>query len=194
MNDRDTTIAITGGIGSGKSVVSHILTAMGYPVYDCDRNARLLMDGDAEMKSRIAREISSDVIVDGCIDRKLLASIVFNDAAMLSRLNSIVHSAVREHFLEYRRSHRGVVFFETAILTESGFHTLADQVWEVIAPKELRILRVMKRNCMTREEVEARIASQSASPISGFGAEIVTIVNDNVESLLQQVTKLLQIL
>ena len=194
MTHADMTVAITGGIGSGKSVVSRILTAMGFAVYDCDRNARNLMDGDDEIKRLIAEQISRDVIEEGTINRRKLAEIVFNDGVMLERLNSIVHASVREHFTEYRKNHSGIVFFETAILAESGFDSLAGRVWEVIAPMELRIERVMRRNNLTRTEVEARIASQSHSSAALLHPAVDTIVNDGVTSLLQQVTKLLQIL
>ncbi|MDE6485710.1 MAG: dephospho-CoA kinase [Duncaniella sp.] len=192
MTRDNITVAVTGGIGSGKSVVSRILAAMGYEVYDCDRNARLLMDGSDEIKRLIADRISEDAIADGVIDRRKLGEIVFNDPMMLSRLNSIVHGAVRDHFTEYRKNHSGLIFFETAILSESGFDTLAQRVWEVIAPQELRIERVMKRNNLTRKEVEVRIASQSSTAAAHFHSSVDTIVNDGAMSLLQQVTKLLQ--
>ncbi|MDE6436166.1 MAG: dephospho-CoA kinase, partial [Muribaculaceae bacterium] len=90
-------IAITGGIGSGKSVVSRVLRAMGYPVYDCDSQAKAIMDADAEIHRRLCSEIDAAVVTDGVIDRKRLAEIVFNDKAKLAVLNAIVHSAVKAH-------------------------------------------------------------------------------------------------
>ncbi|MBD5253940.1 MAG: dephospho-CoA kinase [Bacteroides sp.] len=191
MTGENITIAISGGIGSGKSVVSRMLSVMGYDVYDCDVNARKLMDADSAIKAEIASDISPEVIIDGNIDRKRLAQIVFNDPLMLTRLNDIVHSAVRHHLTTYRTAHRGILFFESAILAESGFHTLADRVWEVIAPLDLRIERVMRRNNLSREEVEARIASQSADSISTLHPAVDTIVNDDVMPLLTQVSNLL---
>ena len=91
------TIAICGGIGSGKSIVSRILTVLGFDVYDCDREAKRLMDADDAIKDAIAREIAGECIVDGTIDRPRLAGIVFSDSVKLEALNAIVHAAVRRH-------------------------------------------------------------------------------------------------
>ena len=98
-------VAITGGIGSGKSVLSRILMAWGYDVYDCDCEAKRIMDSDESIKRRIASEIDAGVVSDGVIDRVLLAKIVFNDKAKLSILNSIVHNAVRHQIAEWARQH-----------------------------------------------------------------------------------------
>lgn len=187
------TIAITGGIGSGKSVVSRIVSAMGYPVYDCDSRAKFLMDSSAGIKRQLAETISPEVIIEDNINRPLLAEIVFNDSEALLNLNSIVHSAVREDFVSFRNCHKGTIFFETAILGESGFTLLADEIWIVDAPLELRIKRVMSRNNLTRRQVEARITSQKSYTSNVQGIKTFTIVNDGVMPLLQQVTELLQI-
>ncbi len=88
-------IAITGGIGSGKSVVSRILLALGYPVYDCDSRAKTLMDADSTIKRRLIEEIGEATVVDGIIDRPALSRMVYADAIMLERPNAIVHAAVR---------------------------------------------------------------------------------------------------
>ena len=122
-------IAINGGIGSGKSVVSRIVTVMGYPVYDCDAQARQLMDSSDEIKAAISAGIHHACIKDGQIDRAMLASIVFEDKEKLAILNSIVHGAVREHFASWAEDQAGTVcFVETAILYQSGMDTMVDEV------------------------------------------------------------------
>ena len=159
-------IAITGGIGSGKSVVSEVLRVMGYDIYDCDSQAKRIMDTDPEIIDSIAQYVSAEAIFpDRTIDRKTLARIVFNDAAALTKLNGIVHEAVRKHLDAWRQAPGGshIKFVETAILYQSGLNRMVDEVWEVIAPDELRIDRVIKRNNMTRAEVERRIESQQYS-------------------------------
>lgn len=187
------TIAVCGGIGSGKSVVSGMVAAMGFPVYDTDSRARILMDGSDTIKSRIASEISPSAVIDGMIDRKLLSKIVFNDSQALSRLNDIVHSAVRADFVRWRDAINGpIVFLESAILFESGFDSLADVVWEVTAPRELRAVRIMKRSNLTADEAEARITAQETAGCPHIHKAISLIVNDDVEPLLPQVTILLQ--
>lgn len=185
-------IAITGGIGSGKSVISDILRAMGHKVYDCDTRAKALMDTDESIKDDLINLISIDAVrSDRTIDRKLLSEIVFNDPDALSRLNSIVHKAVRADLRRWRdTSSDKTVWVETAILYASRLDREVDEVWEVTAPTELRVQRVMKRNSMSREQVLARISSQSTTAAQ-LHPLTKTIVNDGVESVLPQILSLL---
>ena len=181
--------AITGGIGSGKSVVSEMLRTMGYPVYDCDSRAKVFMDGDEEIKQAIATQICGDAIdADGNIDRKRLGAVVFADAILLELLNSIVHGAVRADFRRWAES-AGVerVWLETALLYESRLDRLVDDVWEVSAPEELKIKRVMRRNSMTAEQVKARIEAQQRTAHPEKHPCVNLIVNDDVQPLLPQV-------
>ena len=163
-------IAISGGIGSGKSVVSRLLRTMGYEVYDCDSEAKTIMDSSVEMHVALIESFGEDVLTEsGGVDRKRLGNIVFSDNAKLKRLNEIVHHAVIEDLknrinaYDIRSSRRDFFFFETAILFESGLDRLADRIWWVDAPRDIRIERVMKRNNLTRDEVEARISCQTDS-------------------------------
>lgn len=186
-------IAITGGIGSGKSVVSAILRILRYPVYDCDTEAKRIMDSDRTIIDAIASDIAADAIrPDGTIDRQTLGRIVFGDAAALQRLNSIVHGAVRRHLsVWYHNNTNPLQFVETAILYQSGLDRIVDEVWEVTAPDELRILRVMERNGLTREEVEHRIASQRYEPATPH-AVIRQIANGYNDAILPQLRALLE--
>ncbi|TFU94732.1 dephospho-CoA kinase [Barnesiella sp. WM24] len=186
-------IAIAGGIGSGKSVVAQILRVMGHEVYDCDREARRLMDRDEEMKCRIAELISAEVILDDrSIDRRRLAEIVFADEIMLSRLNGIVHSAVRDDIARWAASRSGrPLWVESAIVYESGIDSMVDEVWEVTAPVELRVKRVMSRNAMTRRQVMERIEAQSRNVTMRPHHCVKTIVNDEIAPLLPQILRLL---
>lgn len=185
-------IAITGGIGSGKSVISDILRAMGHKVYDCDTRAKALMDTDESIKDDLINLISIDAVrSDRTIDRKLLSEIVFNDPDALSRLNSIVHKAVRADLRRWRdTSSDKTVWVETAILYASRLDREVDEVWEVTAPTELRVQRVMKRNSMSREQVLARISSQSTTAAQ-LHPLTKAIVNDGVEPVLPQILSLL---
>lgn len=187
-------IAITGGIGSGKSVVSRVLRAMGYPVYDCDSQAKAIMDADAEIHRRLCSEIDAAVVTDGVIDRKRLAEIVFNDKAKLAVLNAIVHSAVKAHLAGWADAQPGVAFVETAILFESGLNASVDAEWRVESPLELRIERTMKRNNLTRQQVEARIASQSRQPENPPLPPRTILVNDLYTALLPQIRTALRAL
>lgn len=190
MNTR--IIALTGGIGSGKSVVSRVLLSMGYPVYDSDSRAKAIIDSSPEAKARIKDEIDAACISDdGAIDRKRLASIVFNDAAALSRLNSIVHALVLKDFAAWCES-RGtrLAFIETALLYQSGLDKCVDEVWDVDAPLETRISRVCNRDRCTDSDVMARIKSQQFIP-ERYHHNIKRIINDDHHSLLIRINELL---
>lgn len=182
--------AITGGIGAGKSVVSKILRTMGYQVFDCDIEAKRLMDSSAEIKLKLKTEISDAAVdYDGNIDRKHLSSVVFADPAKLERLNSIVHKAVRDEIKHWANNHHANshLFVETAILYQSQLDKDVDDVWEVIAPEEIRIIRVMNRNRCTREEVISRIKSQSYTPQMPH-SKIAHIINDDFTPILPQLS------
>lgn len=184
-------IAINGGIGSGKSVVSRIVTAMGYPVYDCDSRARQLMDSSDKIKAAISADIHSTCVKDGSIDRTMLASIVFENEEKLAILNSIVHGAVREHFASWAENQPvPVCFVETAILYQSSMDTMVDEVWTVDAPLELRIERVMKRNGLTRQAVMSRIATQDSFIPTRPHPLVHLIINDADTPLLPRIEQL----
>lgn len=131
-------IAITGGIGSGKSVVSEVLRLKGYKVLDSDIHARRIMDADAGIKARIAGEICCEAIVDGNIDRRRLAAAVFSDAGLLGRLNAIVHPAVVNSLAAETPGKDGLLFVETAIFYQSRLNRVADAEWRVESPMPMR--------------------------------------------------------
>lgn len=189
-------IALTGGIGAGKSVLSRVLRCLGYEVFDCDSEAKALMDRDDVIKARLAAEIAPEVISGGKINRKILAEIVFADADRLSALNAIVHSAVKEHLQRWRNGRdASVAFVETAILFESGLNRLVDAEWYVTAPPDIRIRRVMARNGLTATEVRRRIDSQAFTPSPDEPRPPRTVfVNDDRTPLLPQILACLRAL
>lgn len=196
MSTTDLTLtAITGGIGSGKSVVSRILRVLGYPVYDCDSRAKALMDADVIIKQQIIHDIDRETIAaDGTIDRRRLASIVFADAEKLAALNVIVHSAVRLDIQRWAEAcGNSHAFVETAILFQSGLNETVTDEWRVSAPAEIRIERVMKRNSIARAEVEARMAAQAFSPSPEMRIPpLHEIINDGGHAVLPQIQTLLK--
>lgn len=183
-------IALTGGLGSGKSVVARMLVAMGYDVYDCDSRAREIMDHDVEMQRRIAVEICSEAVGPCGIDRRRLAEAVFSNSRLLEKLNSIVHGSVRADLRRWV-SGRQLAFVETAILYESSLDREVDEVWVVDAPRDVRIMRGMKRDYASRESVEARIRSQESFDCGRVHANVRHIINDGTIAVLPQVLNLL---
>lgn len=186
-------IAITGDIGSGKSVVARILTASGFNVYDCDTRASLLMNSSDAIISQLRECFGPHVIdSDGKVNRRVLGDIVFADAAALSRLNFIVHSHVRQDLREWARSlSTDIAFVETAILYQSELDLMVDEVWDVFAPRDIRLSRVQKRNGFTEKEALERIEAQESFVPPRKHASIHRIVNDGVLPLIPQIEALL---
>ena len=192
-------VAITGGIGAGKSVVSRILRAKGYHVYDCDSRARAIMDSDPEIKTRLRTEIHPGAVLpDGTIDRPLVASVVFTDPGRLAALNAIVHRAVRDDIARWRATTGApLAFIETAILYQSGLDRMVDEIWEVDAPEEIRVARACSRDNTSPEAVRRRIASQAPKKLQNAPDVPTTqlpsslLLNDDCHSLLLRIDALL---
>ncbi len=190
MNTSTILTAICGGIGAGKSVVSRILREMGRKVYDCDAEARRIMDCDETIHERLNSMIHPQCVVGGKVDRRLISSIVFSDSESLARLNSIVHSAVIKDIECWRSENADELrlWVETAIPRSSGIIDMVDSIWHVTAPVELRVRRVMLRNNLPESEILARIDSQRDDenlPTASI------LVNDGLIPLLPQIHSLL---
>ncbi|MCQ2084248.1 MAG: dephospho-CoA kinase [Bacteroidaceae bacterium] len=156
-------VAITGGIGSGKSFVAGIMRTMGVPVYFSDIMARRLMESDAELVAALKRELSDDIYdAEGKLDRKRLASMLFSSEDIRKKVESLVHPAVVRDYLKWNERYADWRFtvFESAILFESGLNEMFDVIIGVQAPLELRIQRCLMRDGETREKVERRMAAQ----------------------------------
>ena len=182
------TVGLTGGIGSGKTTVARILQVLGVPVFDSDRAAKDVMAGDPVRTAVVAA--FGDVYTDGGLDRRKLASIVFNDPEALQRLNAIVHPAVREAFARWKASRSApYVVNEAAIMIESGGYRDMDHLVVVTAPEEDRIARVMMRDRSSREQVQARMRNQITDGERTAHADTV-LVNDGRKLLIPQVLAL----
>lgn len=192
-------IAITGGIGSGKSVVSRLLRVMGYTVYDCDERAKYVMTHDAVLRSQLTALFGPEAYLSDSqgrlqLNRPLLSARIFADQQLLSQMNACVHPAVaRDMRLHIAAEPTARLFFyESAILYESGFEHLIrpDEVWTVSAPLELRIARAMQRDGATHDQVISRINSQLPQEDKERRAQHV-ILNDDRHSVIAQVRALL---
>lgn len=183
-------IAIIGGIGSGKSVVSQILRVMGFPVYDCDAEAKRLMDNSQKIKCRIVDAFGEESLLNGQLNRPYLATMVFGYPENLKKLNGIVHPEVHADFEQWvAECNAGAVFVETAILFESGMDAFVDEIWLVDAPEDIRVARVVKRNGLPVEQVQARIRSQKI--IAETRLPLFRIDNSGKVSLLPQIDELI---
>ena len=155
-------IAITGGIGSGKSYISNILQEYGIPIYNTDDEAKRLMVSDEGIRRDLVALLGEDVYVEGTLNKSLLASYLFADAENAARINGIVHPRVKMDFCRWLEQHsdQEIVGMECAILFEAGFDDAVDSVVMVYAPEDLRVERAMKRDHATEAQIRARIAAQ----------------------------------
>lgn len=188
-------IGITGGIGSGKSVVSRLLEAMGIPVYISDEESKLLTHSDPVIRRELCLLLGEEVYVDGRLNKPLLASYLFGHPDHARNVNAIIHPRVKEDF-RYWASHRKrfpVLGLESAILIESGFADEVDVVVMVYASLETRLARAMKRDSTSRELVMKRICSQMSDEEKRKQADFV-IVNDDETPLIPQVLELISFL
>lgn len=158
-------LAVTGTIGSGKSVVARIMEILGVPVYDCDSRAKSLMVDNTFVVNELKRMFGSECYdVDGSLNRKYLASRIFVDDANVKRVNALVHPVVKEDFIRWAYAQtEPVVAVETALLYESGMIDVVDKVLAVWTDKETAIKRTMSRSGMSRSQVLSRMQKQMSA-------------------------------
>lgn len=187
-------IGITGGIGSGKSLVCRIFNVLGVPVYDADSRAKTLMTTDGILVSQITKEFGTlSFREDGSVNRKYLAAHVFNNETKLKKLNSLVHPRVAEDFAHWvLQQSNPYSIKEAALLFETGSYQALDKVLVVSAPEELRINRVLQRDAhRSAQQVKAIIRNQLKEEEKLKRADHI-IINDECQLLIPQVLKLHQ--
>jgi dephospho-CoA kinase len=188
-------IGITGNIGSGKTTVSKIFEVLGIPVFYADDAAKKVMTEDPILINALKVAFGADAyFTDGALNRKHIASIVFNNEIQLAKLNSIVHPAVFRAFNNWTAQVKNApyVMKEAALLFESTSYKMCDYSIMVTAPLELRIARVTQRDGLTRDEIESRNARQFPEEKKIELANYV-IRNDDTELVIPQVLKLHQL-
>lgn len=181
-------IGITGGIGSGKSIVCEIFKQLGIPVFNADLVARELMISNQEVYNLLQAHFGETIFpLLGQFDKVPLSQLVFNNPDELSQLNSIVHPFVKNAFAIWKeKQNTPYVLHEAAILIESGFNNLCDKVIVVEAPEDLRVNRVMLRDGKSTEDVVSIIQQQMSDEDRRKHADY-TIINNEISPLLPQV-------
>lgn len=181
-------VGLTGGIGSGKTLICSILEKLRIPVYYADVEAKRLMNSDPDLKEGILELIGEEAYRGESLDRKYLAGRLFGDAALLADMNALVHPAVRKDFQSWSRRQKEVPYVveEAAILFESGAYKELDHTVLVYAPEEIRISRVMERDRCDRVSVLKRMDHQMSDEVKKELADHI-LVNDGKQMLLPQV-------
>lgn len=185
-------VGITGGIGSGKSIVSKILEAMNYPVYHSDKEAKRIINEDLIIRDELIQLFGEEVYTKEGLNRPFLANIIFNDKKALNKVNAIVHPRVRADFDSFcENQNSDIVFNEAAVLFETGGNTKFDRIVLVTADENLRYSRVMKRDGRGEDEVSARMSKQwpdsKKIPLADF-----VIENNETQLLIKQVEKMIK--
>ena len=189
-------LGITGGIGSGKSVVSRLLQLMDVPVYLSDDESKLLLDTSSELKKILKENFGEEIYVNDLIDRKKFASIIFQNPEKLQLANSIIHPFVKRHFSAWLEQQemlgKKLVGIESAILFESGFNLLVNKTIFVYAPVETRLERVVNRDQVKPANVLSRMKNQNTDDENREKSDFV-ILNDGQSSILTQVHQILRL-
>lgn len=193
MRSKTFQVGITGGIGSGKSVICKIFTCLGVPVYDADSRAKSIMTTDGILIAQIKKEFGDlAYLPDGSLDREYLSRVIFENQEKRTLLNQMVHPRVAadtDRWLDQNREASYVVR-ESALLIESGAYLRVDKVLLVTAPEELRIKRVLARDPLRlREEVVKIMATQLPEEEKKKVADVV-VYNDETQLLVPQILHL----
>jgi len=189
-------VGVTGGIGSGKSVVTKLFALLGVPVYDADSKARFLMENNEALRTSLMVLFGVNVYSNHHLNRKFLASQVFENAPKLAQLNDLVHPAVATDFEQWLTLHQQapMVVKEAAIMFESDAYKTLDKIITVFAPEEIRLQRVLMRDPQrTEKEVRAIMSNQFPEEKKLKLADYV-IFNDDKHLVIPQVLQLYQTL
>lgn len=191
MKQSDVRIAVTGGIGSGKSTLCKFIGELGYPVFSCDEIYSELVR-DREFVSVLAKEFGEEIVrADGSLDRARLSAVVFGDAEKLKRLNSITHPAIFKEMFA-RAEGKGLCFFEVPLLFEGDYQTLFDGVIVVLREKESRIVGVVRRDGLSKADICRRMANQFDYDNGQLDGYYVLNNDGNTDDLRAEVKKLIE--
>ena len=174
-------IGLTGGIGSGKSTVASMFEELKVPVYYSDDEAKRLMNSSKRLKANIIQLFGEKSYGQSGLNKEYLAQVVFNDKDSLQALNALVHPEVENDFRQWLMKQKSpYVIQENPLLFEKDKQDQYDAVITVTAPTEVRIGRVMKRDKVSKKQVEARLRNQMDQE---YKVRHATYVIENVEDL-----------
>lgn len=187
-------IGLTGGIASGKSLVSETLKELGALVIDADTVAREVVESGSRGWKQVVESFGEDILYpDGTIDRRKLGHLVFADPKKLKLLNDITHPLILNKINSEIKKYRDldqqtgkVMVIDAPLLIETGLHSLADEVWVVDIPEEVQVERLIRRDGMSREEAWSRINSQMPASEKKKLAQV--IINNSGETTTTQET------
>jgi dephospho-CoA kinase len=182
-------VGITGGIGTGKSIVCNLFAVLGVPIYNADMQAKALVIANQNLKNAIIAAFGTAAYLpNGEYNRKLISEIVFNDSQALATLNKIIHPYVFQDFDDWCaiQQHEAYIVKEAALMIESGSHLQNDYTILVIAPLAQRLKNIAKRDGLLPAQIDKIIANQLPESEKVPFADFI-IQNDESHSLIEQV-------
>ena len=184
-------IAVTGGIGSGKSTVMKIIAGKGYPIFSCDEIYSQLTS-DSDFLNTLRHSFGDILNSDGTLDRKKLSEIVFNNPAKLAELDKITHPAIYKEMFRMADEAGGICFCEVPLLFESGAESLFDGVIIVMRNEEQRIKSVTARDKLPEQDVKKRISNQFDYNSADFAMYYVIHNNGDLSELEWQTEEIIK--
>jgi dephospho-CoA kinase len=182
-------VGLTGGIGSGKTTVAKQFELLGIPVYIADEEAKKLMNRSKIIKRKLIELFGNEAYINNQLNRPFIAGIIFKDKDALHKMNAIIHPRVAKHFNKWLLKQKApYVIKEAAILFENGGYKFCDSVITVIAPKALRLSRLINRDNTTEDKIEAIIKNQWTDEQKVKLSQFV-INNVDLENTKEQVVK-----
>jgi len=183
-------LGLTGGIGSGKSYVSRIFTALHIPVYEADLQTKLLYGHDTELRLALISLLGDSIYIEGILQKEVMAAKIFSDRTLLKQVNRLVHPAVMRHFALWKEKQKApYLILESAIILETPFAFTLDKVLTVSAPVSLRLERLCNRDQTSAEDVKRRMERQWSDAQREAKADFV-VCSDGKAPLLPQVLKI----
>lgn len=191
MKQSNIKIAVTGGIGSGKSTVCKIINSLGYPVYSCDETYKQVL-ADGKTVEELSKVFGCGILnADGSLNRTALSSVVFNDENKLEKLNAITHPKIFEAMFTNSSKDSGAVFYEVPLLFEGNYQNLFDEVLVVLRDRKERIKSVMQRDGLKEEEAVKRLKLQFDYDNNDFAKYYVIHNDGKIDDLQAKINEFL---
>lgn len=181
-------VGITGGIGSGKSIICQVFIRLGVPVYYADDAAKKLMEQDPDIRKALVSLLGENIYAGNSLDRPKMTGLIFNDPGLLLKVNRIVHPRVVDDFMKWCVLFEQLpyVIHESAILFENELHRLFDFIILVTAPEEVRFQRALQRKSMTAEKIKSIMKNQLQEKENIVRSHLV-LNNDGKNLLLPEI-------
>jgi len=185
------TVGLTGGIGSGKTVIAEIFSHFGIPIFNADFESKKILEADSEVRNQLTAWFGPDLYSENKLDRVKLAGYIFTDSVMLAKVNELVHPRVMKCFKSWCGKHTDTsyVIHEAAILFESGLYRHLDFTILVTAPEDIRMERIKRRDKSDEPSILKRMRNQWTDeeklPLADY-----RIQNDGVSPILPQIAEI----